>query len=298
MRFKRYLTELYIQEAKEDPLVKYALENYPKLFTDKQAGYGREGNPIYYVTTGQKGVYYTLRYRFLENVYGKDPVTGAAFSRGTVERDYLVLTLGPNPEKAVERLVKENPNHGYSERNPIHVSPIELKPKMKDRPADMIKFGKHWGKSVYQVAEEDPDYVFWMFQQPWIEQKYKTFVPHLRNATMHPKVAPLVNQWKIGQMESDVEKEEKKEKEILKKARMKEMESIISGLEDAYQSDFVRAMIDKLRAGQDPAKDWTQRMIEITGDVYAKAVGGRRGSKKYNAAFDYYEDVIFGKEDK
>lgn len=296
MRFKRYLNEMYIVEAKEDPLLKYALENYPDLFTERRAGFGTNMKPIYYITTGQKGVYYTLRHRFLERVYGKDPVTGAGFVAGTKERDYLLLTLGPNPEKAIERIVKEKASHGYSERNPVHISPIELKPKMKDRPADMIKFGKYWGKSVYQVAEDDPDYVFWMFLQPWIEQKYKTFIPHLRNATMHPKVAPLINQWKIEKMESDVEVEEKKEKEILKKARMKEMESIINGLEDAYQTDFVRAMIDKLRAGQDPAKDWTQRMIDITGDIYAKTVGGRRNSKKYNDAYDYYEDVIYGEK--
>jgi pyruvate/2-oxoacid:ferredoxin oxidoreductase alpha subunit len=65
---------------------------------------------------------------------------GEGYAAGSTERDYLVITLGPNPTKAVERLVKEKAKHGYKV---IHISPMTLHPKMKDRPTDEIKFGKH-----------------------------------------------------------------------------------------------------------------------------------------------------------
>lgn len=291
MKFKEYLNKQYILENKNDPLVKYAIEKYPDIFiTVDKLNIGRnENQAYYYISTGRKGVYYTLRMRFLETVYGKDPVTGAGYSQGARERDYLVMTLGPNPEKAIERIVKEKPKHGYKK---VHVSAINLKPKMKDRPPDEIKFGKYQGQSVHQIAEEDPEYIFWMYTQPWIESKYKTFIPHLRQASQNPKVAQLIQQW-------EKEKKEKEKKEIelekKKKSRIKDFEDVIYTLK-GVSGDFAHSMARKLESGEDPAEDWTQRMIDITMDVYAKQFG-RRNSKDYNKAYDFIGDLIYDGED-
>lgn len=223
MRFKNYLEESILLEAKEDPLVKYALENYPKLFKMSNGGIGTERDPYYYISTGQKGVYYTLRMRYKETRWAKTS-RGEAYASGATERDYLVLNLGPNPEKAVERLVKEKPKHRYYI---IYISAIQLRPKMKDRPSDEVKFGKYSGMSIYQVAEEDPDYVFWIWKQKGMETKYKTFWPHVLSvAENNPKVSQLINQWEMEQQAAEKEKEEKAKREDKENAKLMKSEWI------------------------------------------------------------------------
>lgn len=50
--------------------------------------------------------------------------------------------------------------------------------------------------------------------------------------------------------------------------------------------DFLESMTDKLK--EVPAKDLSDRCLRILSDVYAKATGGRGGSKKYNAASEEF----------
>jgi len=50
---------------------------------------------------------------------------------------------------------------------------------------------------------------------------------------------------------------------------------------------FVESMLREL--DRRPIRDLSPRQIEVLGDIYAKATGGRRGSKAYNAARDEFD---------
>lgn len=49
---------------------------------------------------------------------------------------------------------------------------IKNLPQHPGRPP-MLYFGKHSGKLIVEVAEEDPQYLTWMTNQPWCKAKLK-----------------------------------------------------------------------------------------------------------------------------
>jgi len=57
-----------------------------------------------------------------------------------------------------------------------------------------------------------------------------------------------------------------------------------------YASDFVDNMVNELY--RRPLAELSERCREIIGEIYAKQVGGRRGSKKYQAAMEEYESKV------
>jgi len=277
MKFKNYLLE-----EKKKNIEDYAKEYSPDLFIIGKNIPAPNRKGIFYISTGQKGVYYTLRQIFLE-----------PWGHGNVkERDYLVLNLGPNPEKAIKRIIKEKPKYGY---NKVYISNIKLRPKAKNRPPDMIKFGKFAGESVYQVADNNPEYVLWLYteyekgKKNWIF-KYKTFIPHLEQAFENPKVASLIEKYKIEQKKEEIRQQAK---EIKKEEYRKKFQPIIDALkETGSTSPFIVSMIQRLEQGENPAEEWSDKMIRIVGDIYGK-YHGRRNSKKYKKAVEFWEDLVW-----
>ena len=39
-----------------------------------------------------------------------------------------------------------------------------------------IRFGKHKGKTLELIWQEDPKYIQWLMLEPWIDQKLKNYI--------------------------------------------------------------------------------------------------------------------------
>lgn len=67
---------------------------------------------------------------------------------------------------------------------------------------------------------------------------------------------------------------------------------ILDFLEGEYPGDFVRGMVEHL--SRRPAKELRPRALWILAEMYGKTFGGRRGSKKYDAAeTDFFRKLGF-----
>jgi hypothetical protein len=85
------------------------------------------------------------------------------------------------------------------------------------------------GKSVYQIADEDPSYVLWLYLQPFIQndKKYKTFWPHVQSiAANHEKVKQLVNQYEKEQEAKELAKKKKEKQQDKEDAALAKKEWI------------------------------------------------------------------------
>lgn len=100
----------------------------------------------YYVSTGQKGCFYTLRYSFLER-----------YGHGSVERDYHVCNLSTDPEEAVAR-AKQRVGEGHGFTADFSVRAIERRPAID---WSVFQAGAKTGESIHEVLVSDRDYLVW-----------------------------------------------------------------------------------------------------------------------------------------
>ena len=279
---KLLLLETYFGEADtgEDPLVAVIKDN-PKFKIVPVPEPRNVQDRIYYISTGMRGVNYTLRVQYLEFA-GREELR---------ERDYYVANLSANPEKAALRAEKEAPKNEF-----IYYNPFDLGQRAEASTPDIIKFGKkHPGESIHDVALYDPDYIAWLagdLDKPgaWINKpKQKTFKRELLKATEVPGVAEILDQRR--------EKQRKREEESAKRraeveSNKEKFEQIARALDNAY-GDFAAAMAEKIRAGEHPA-EWSDRMIDITASIYAKQASGgkRRNTKAFKEKREEFFDIL------
>lgn len=100
----------------------------------------------YYISTGEKGCFYTLRYSFLER-----------FGHGSIERDYHVCNLSTDPDEAVER-AKVRVGEGYGFAADFSVNAIERRPAID---WSVFQAGTKIGQSIHEVLAADRDYLLW-----------------------------------------------------------------------------------------------------------------------------------------
>jgi hypothetical protein len=279
---KLLLLETYFEEATEgeDPLA-MIIQNNPKFKIGFVPSPANTKDSVYYISTGQRGVNYTLRVQYLEFA-----------GRGELkERDYYVANLSANPEKAALRAEKEAPQNKI-----IYYHPLDLEQRAKASAPDIIKFGKkHPGESIHDVALEDPGYVAWIandLEKPaaWINKpKQKTFKRELLKAIEVPEVAEILGQNRKKQEEQEKKHEKWKAEKETNKERF---EPIARALDRAY-GDFAAAMAEKIRNGENPA-DWSDRMFDITADIYAKQASGgkRKNSKDFKEKRKEFFDIL------
>ena len=122
---------------------------YPGAKTRRQ-----DPNDYFFISTGAKNNFYTLRHCFTEATYTKG-------ERGTVdtgsrEREYHLQNLSTDKETAIKQAEALT---GLKLSAEFDVMPIGEK-----RPVDWSIFqgGKYVGQSIHEVRESDPNYLIWI----------------------------------------------------------------------------------------------------------------------------------------
>ena len=228
----------------------------------------------FYISTGAKGVNFTLRKKFLE-------ITSR---RHMVPKDHHVLNLTASPRTAV------NLAADYAEANgvKIYYSPIERQSRASARRPGEIPFGKYEGSNINSIIESDPSYILWMRETIKDKPKYKTLAMEIEKAIeQNPNIQDLI----IQKQKEKEEYETRVQSQRLAVEQEKDKnQEIINVLSDAYQSEFVRSMIEQLEDGDNP-RDWSPRQINSTADLYAKTKSGaRKNTEAYKAARKYFFD--------
>lgn len=287
MKFKKYIlteeADKFLRAIEESPHKdRFIVGDIPPATKDETH---------YYIGTGMMGSNYTLRYNWLEVYHYRTSPT--SYSVSLRPRDNYILNLSPKPETAIEKAV------AYLKQNEkIYYSPFELHKRAEARDTDIIKFGKHSGKSLYDMVKENPRYVAWMAIDTFEDKgflnkpKYNAFKNLLSQVAKDKDVAPFID--------AELEKREKKARDAeiekeLAKDRIEKFRPIVDVLKQVkYESDFIKSMVDTLKAGENIQKRWSPKVFSIVADVYAKtkSEGARRGSKDYEAARSEFLDIV------
>lgn len=217
----------------------------------------------YYIGTGALNCYYTLRYRFEEPVYERSE-TGVNCV-GVRERDYHVRNLSIDREEAVR---KAREITGAALDASFDVRPIGERLAVDP---SIMPIGKYEGKSVYDIAESDPEYLCWFCENVGGARHAETVA--LAKALMAHRLA-----------ERDAARKAEADTAAAKAVKVV---ALLKPVADALKAasrgsgDFCDSVGGEMLAGRLPMG----RAVDIALDVYAKGFG-RRGSKAYDAAYD------------
>lgn len=89
-----------------------------------------------------------------------------------------------------------------------------------------------------------------------------------------------------GLTDAEVKAKTQRDAERIRAAEMEQVNGWLLNVINGMSGDFIGSMIERLQ--QTPAKDLPERCVSILCDIYAKATGGRSGSKKYNTACEEF----------
>jgi hypothetical protein len=115
-----------------------------------------------------------------------------------------------------------------------------------------------------------------------------------RKAAREAKEARRREEWERTRPEREAREAERREREAREaeaqeahRAKMVEANLWVLNVLDRTPGDFAASMVRELE--RRPLLDLSPRCLEIIGEIYAKAKGGRRGSKAFDAALVEFE---------
>lgn len=120
----------------------------------------------YYISTGERSVFYTLRKVFKETVYGRGYVENGVF-RGEIReeiRDWHVQSLSRDlnrAKKKAEQIVGRVVEVGKYAAEQIMNAPRDARSR-EDIDDTVFHFGKFGGKPIAEIFESEPEYVLWV----------------------------------------------------------------------------------------------------------------------------------------
>ena len=111
-------------------------------------------NKRYYISTGAKDCFYTLRYTFTETRYER--TEHGVVPAGEVQYDYHVRNLSTDREQAIAKARELGKGELKAD--------FDLNPIVRRDEVDWSVFqaGKFAGKSIHEVAELDRPYLVWV----------------------------------------------------------------------------------------------------------------------------------------
>lgn len=141
-----------------------------KLLPASQAPRPVGDENIYFISSGEKGGFYTLKVTL--NVPGY---------QGVYEpRDYYVRILGRSWDGAVKKALK------YARGKNVYGTKFDLN-GIEKQGAGLLKFGRWRGRSIVEVAEKDPGYIDWLFTSGTIFGKKNSLIlKEARRAGIRP----------------------------------------------------------------------------------------------------------------
>lgn len=221
----------------------------------------------YYISTGAKENFYTLRVWFYDNVYGRPDEYGNVDSRA-VRRDYFIQNLSTNKDAAIAK-AKQIIGKDLS-------TDIEVLPIGERHPVDWSVFqtGKYFGTPVVDVVAKDKDYAIWFAESG----------PSSQSGTKELLQSLLKN-------DLDLRRVEREEKAAKEKSEMEKRKEVLTPLiQDAARSwsDFAKNLAVSMHSGQ----TISEKAFNILADILAKGAG-RRNSKAYYDEYDRLFDDYF-----
>jgi hypothetical protein len=227
-------------------------------------------NARYYISTGAKSHYYTLRYTYDEHV-----------TDGIVTRDYHVRNLSIDKDEAINKTIALLEAELGSELTiDFDVLPIGTR---REIDWSIIQGGKYAGQSIHEVRLVDTNYLVWLCENCATSAKYAKTV-ELTKALVASELA--------------VRQDERDALEVEREARITAFAPIADLFDREYpvhaqtgyhqyeytgdaRNSFVDAIVADLRYGN----LISYRAAEILIEKVAK-LHGRRNSKAYNKAYD------------
>ncbi len=217
----------------------------------------------YYISSGSRNCFYTLRYEYTE-VYG---------TRVFV-RDYHVCNLSTNAQEAIEKAKARIDVRYHSGLN----ADFETNPILRRDEVDWSIFqgGKYEGKSIHEVADIDRAYLVFMCENCGANRKY----------------AKTLELAKVLVDNDLLERKEAREEKTREEARAKEAIAQILGplaaMMDDEKSGFRSSIAADFAAGVIPRG----RGLALAIDILARTTGGRRNSRKYAAEHERYSAIF------
>lgn len=220
----------------------------------------------YYIATGEKSNYYTLRAK--QQRYG---------SQGyRYEVDVHVRNLSTNRDKAAKKARE------------FVGRPVPIDPDLETYPFDnapaqaidysILRFGKYQGRDIAEIALEDPDYLVFVVDQGYVPTKAQGNIEHIKMF--------------VGTQLEQLE-QERQQAQARQQQRASRLVDAFGKdwleLQVTYGGNFAQDVCSSILQGCEP----TERAIDILMEIRAKEAG-RRGSKAYQAAFETLEQALQG----
>lgn len=224
-------------------------------------------NARYYISTGSKSNYYTLRYSY-EEAWGTEGET--------ITRDYHVQNLSIDKDEAIAKAR----DLGYDLGIDFDVLPIGTR---REIDWSILQGGKYAGQSIHEVRDLDANYLVWLCENCATSAKYAKTV-ELAKALVASELA--------------VRQDERDALEVEREARIAAFAPIADLFDREYpvhaqtgyhqyeytgdaRNSFVDTIVSDLRSGN----LISARAAEICIEKLAK-LHGRRNSKAYNKAYE------------
>jgi hypothetical protein len=222
-------------------------------------------NAHYYISTGAKSNYYTLRHSF-DECLGED---------GTITRDYHIRNLSIDKDEAIAKAREL----GCDLSADFDVLPIG---SCRDIDWSIIQGGKYAGQSIHEVRDIDANYLVWLCENCATSTKYAKIV----------ELAKALVASELAARQGDRDALEAERESLI---------ALFAPIADIYdreypqhiqtghhqweyigdgRNSFVDSVVSDLRQGQ----KITAHAAEIIIEKVAK-LSGRRNSKAYNKAY-------------
>lgn len=238
-------------------------------------------NNGYFISTGDKNGFYTLRKIELEPVYEMNDY-GQYFQTGISEREIYFQNLSTDRDEAI-RKAKEITGFdlqiGFDLTSIARLKEEEYARLRAARAEYLSKFdasifhgGKYKGCKIADVFVEDRGYVRWFSNSTSSNDEIK-----LQVETCKALMAPVIAAEQSAE-KSDVAK-------YIHAFGVEFLKGYDKGFNDG---SFLYSVTQQLLNGSLPSP----RALEILIEVWAKAVGGRRNSKAYNAAINTFAERL------
>lgn len=219
----------------------------------------------YYIDTGRKHGLYTLRVEFEEPTYFKSEY--GTLQTGMTGKDHYVMSLTRDPHSSVTKAEAFLTSLGLKQK--LAVPDFSLNDIGRSDDWTIFHGGKHEGKSIEWVLQNDPEYALWAAEN-LSGKTYAKTVDLLRTV-----LAPVLQQRAAERSQKALSAEDSKKQRI---HILTPVAQILHDGQNGFRDDIASDMITH---GRLP----TGRGLQIVLDILSR-VSGRRGSKAYDAEFD------------
>lgn len=226
-------------------------------------------NERYYIGTGAKNCFYTLRYEFEETVYLKLP--GGAVDTKVVPRDYHICNLSIDREQAIAKALELT---GKDLSASFEVETIARR-RAGEVDWSVFHFGKYEGESIHEVRQKDPDYLIWVGENYNSQCQSKTI--EMIKALMEHELAERQQQ--------------RDQEQILREARQARVTELCQEIAERLadgQGGFRDSVARDFSRGEPPS---STRARNIVVDILAKEKG-RRNSQGYAKESEALWDLL------